>query len=541
MADNQKSKIKTYFEERKGILVFSILVMLITLIPYLVGFSSQGSNWRFTGFVIGVEDGNSYIAKMLSGAEGDWLFRSPYSAEIQKGVIAFLPYLLLGKLSSGPAQHEQLIALYQAFRFVGGLLAILASYDFLCLFIKKKKFQWWALVLVILGGGLGWILVLMNQRGFLGSLPLDFISPESFGFLGILGFPHLSVARALLLWGLVYYLDNPSSFLPGLIWLLMGFFQPMVTVIAWVIISVHTVLIIIINLIDGVGNKNFSRDIQKIYLKKAIIAIGLSSPIIIYTAFVFLSDPYLIGWNQQNALPSPHWLHYLIAYGIFFPITILGLKKIFADQPSAGTLLIGWVIILPILIYAPVETQRRLVEGIWVVIVIGFIGFFQNKAEFPIYAKSWSLLAFPSTLLLMIGAILSGLNPSAPLFRPIEEIDAYLFLASEATPNAVVLSSFETGNNLPAWAPVQVIMGHGPETIYLAKVKSKVNDFFDQDLQVTDCKDFLILNNIDYLFWGPSEFNTWNWDPDASDCLSNIYNQNGYSLYNVKTDLVKNE
>jgi len=81
--------------------------MGVTMLPYLLGYASQGDAWRFTGFVFGVEDGNSYIAKMLSGSAGAWLFRTPYTPEAQRGVLAFLPYILLGKLASPPGLHEQ--------------------------------------------------------------------------------------------------------------------------------------------------------------------------------------------------------------------------------------------------------------------------------------------------------------------------------------------------------------------------------------------------------------------------------------------------
>ena len=39
------------------------------------------------GFIFAVEDGNSYIAKMLSGVQGAWLFRTPYTSMQQGGVL----------------------------------------------------------------------------------------------------------------------------------------------------------------------------------------------------------------------------------------------------------------------------------------------------------------------------------------------------------------------------------------------------------------------------------------------------------------------
>lgn len=159
--------------------------MAVTTIPYLIGYASQGDEWQFTGFVFGVTDGNSYIAKMLSGANGDWLFRTPYTPYPQQGVLAFLPYLLLGKISAPPGQHLQLVSLFHIFRYSAGVLAILATYDFLSIFLKSTSVRRWGLAIAILGGGLGWVLVLIGRASVQGSLPLDFYSPESFGFLAI--------------------------------------------------------------------------------------------------------------------------------------------------------------------------------------------------------------------------------------------------------------------------------------------------------------------------------------------------------------------
>ena len=187
-------------------MVFAALVMLVTTLPYLLGYFTQGQTERFTGFVFGVEDGNSYIAKMVSGSYGDWLFRTPYTAYPQAGLFIYLPYLLLGKLAAPPGLHEQLVSLYHLFRFFAGMLAILASYDFLAYFIREIRLRRFGVALTCLGGGLGWLLVVLGRSNWLGSLPLDFYSPEAFGFLGLYGLPHIALARALLLWALLAYL-----------------------------------------------------------------------------------------------------------------------------------------------------------------------------------------------------------------------------------------------------------------------------------------------------------------------------------------------
>ena len=524
--------MKEYFSIRRKVIVFAAAVMAITMIPYLVGFAQQGDEWRYTGFVIGVEDGNSYIAKMLSGASGNWLFRSPHSAVEQRGVIAYLPYIVLGKLASGPAQHEQMVVLYHLARVVSGFFAILATYDFVSIYIKKSNLRWWALVLISLGGGLGWILVAFNQKDFFGSLPLEFISPESFGFLGIFGFPHLAAARALLLWGLTIFLKKEKGYLAGFLWLIMGFFQPMIVVIAWAIIGIYAVGVFLTRPINYKNHFGFNkRNVEKLF-RKVVQAISVSGPIVIYTAFIFLADPYFKAWTVQNSFLSPHFIHYLVAYGVVLPFTIAGIWKLIQSKMQESLLLSGWLIIFPLLIYAPVITQRRLAEGIWAVLIIGLICNYDDKEKIPAVVKGLILLLLPSTLFIFLGSILAIANPSVPIFRKIGEVKAYEFVAAETEKDAVVLSSFEIGNNLPAWAPVRVVMGHGPETIRLTEIKNQVNAYFNQE-SIEDCQTLFKEFRVSYLFWGPEEMKYWKADPEENNCLIRIYNNSDYSIYEI--------
>ena len=141
--------------DRRWFFSLLLVVVFITTLPYFVALSKQGTDWVFSGFFIGVEDGNSYLAKMLSGMAGSWLFKTPYTTQPQNGIIAFLPYLLLGKLVHPPAQHIQLIMLFQVFRWVGdfhlhvGYLSDLFAYswlkqnfDFLHSFLQHSAGAW---------------------------------------------------------------------------------------------------------------------------------------------------------------------------------------------------------------------------------------------------------------------------------------------------------------------------------------------------------------------------------------------------------------
>jgi hypothetical protein len=533
MADQAKMRLGSYLADRKVVLLFAVMVFLVTAVPYFLGYETQNADWTFTGFVVGVEDGNSYLAKMLSGAAGHWLFRSPHSAESQQGVVAYLPYLLLGKLSAPPAQHDQLVALYQLFRAGGVILVVLASYDFIALFVSDEKLRLWALGVISLGGGGGWILVLLQEKHFLGSLPLEFISPESFGFLGILGFPHLAVARALLLWGLVLYLTKTTGWTTGLLWLLMGFFQPMIVAVGWVVIGSH----LLITIIPVIVRNNLGSEVVKckhrIMLRNSLQVVAVSCPIFIYTAYSFITDPYLKALASQLIMPSPAFGHYLIAYGLYLPIAVYGIWLAYADAADRISLLAGWLLILPLLIYAPVAPQRRLAEGIWVVIIVAVLVFFENKGGVKVSGKIYLSLAFPSSMLLMAGAVLTALTLSKPQFRPADEVAAFIFISEQVAVDGVVLSAYETGNNLPAWAPVHVVLGHGPETVHRELLEDELGFFFSDRSSTKSQIQLLNDWTVGYLFWGPIEKMTWDWDPEGEDYLSKIYDSQGYAVYKV--------
>ncbi|TLN24302.1 hypothetical protein FDZ74_02965, partial [bacterium] len=279
-----------------GLALFTIL---ITSIPYLLGYARQGNDWVFSGFAFGVEDGNSYIAKMLSGQAGEWLFRTPYTTQPQNGFLAFLPYLLLGKLAGGSEIHPQLVTLFHLFRAGGILLYVFATYDFCRIFLRDERWQRWAVALATFGGGLGWVSILGLQTGGYEGLPLEFYSPESFGFLGVFGLPHLAAARALLLWGLAGFLSQPQarSFLHGLksgaTWLLLGFLQPLTIVSAWVVITagvgLHWVWLRLSRLDEAALAIEMEGWWRRLWTAAGMVLI--SSPMVLYNFLSFSRDP----------------------------------------------------------------------------------------------------------------------------------------------------------------------------------------------------------------------------------------------------------
>jgi len=528
------------------------------MLPYLLGYAVQGTNWRFTGFVFGVEDGNSYIAKMLSGTYGAWLFRTPYTAEPQNGALAYLPYLLLGKLAAPPGEHEQLVALFQIFRFAAGILAILATYDFLAIFVEERRIRRWGLILATVGGGLGWLLVLLGKSQMLGSMPLDFYSPESFGFLNLYGLPHLALARALLLWGFVIYL-SPGFFglLPfldhrilrvdlagvgiGFLWLLLGLAQPLTVVIGWAVLFAHLCTLGAYNAWRRWKGLEADWEQWRAYLWRSFWAVLVSSPLVIYTMGAFYLDPFLRSWTGQNLILSPHPLHYVLAYGLLVPFAIWGGIRLLKNNPVIGWFPVAWVLMLPVLAYAPINLQRRLPEGIWMAWIVLALSAFQglrpgNQAKRFRYFQLTTTLLFPSTLLLLSGGLMAAAHPAQPIFQPLNEVTLFETLDTQARPGEIVLSDFQSGNALPAWAPLRVVIGHGPESANLASLQPRVKAFYQVQTSDAERLKFLQTYHVRYVFWGPDERSLGAWNPQDAAYLSLVLQAGEYEVYEVLAD-----
>jgi hypothetical protein len=190
--------------EWRAVLVYAAALMLLTCIPYALAWLNAGDTQAFSGFLFGVDDGNSYIGKMRLGAQGLWDFRLFYTAEPHDSApLIFLPYIIPGQIThlfisdTDSALHGVLVGTYHFLRVVFGLFLILVIYRFIAAFLALPKTRFLALLLATIGGGLGWLAIIG------GELPPEFYIPEGFTFLILFSLPHLALARAFLLLGLL--------------------------------------------------------------------------------------------------------------------------------------------------------------------------------------------------------------------------------------------------------------------------------------------------------------------------------------------------
>lgn len=503
--------------EWRRVIVSSAVLMLILTVPYLVGWLAAGTEWGFGGFLFGADDGYSYLAKMRLGARGDWLFTIRYTAEPHDGVLLFLPYILLGQLtglavdSQSPDLPTALAIAFHTARVVFGFGLLLVSYRFVAVFLPRSGSRMLALVLIALGGGFGWLLSIIGLGDWLGSLPVDFFVPEGYSFLILFGLPHLALARSALLLGFLLLFralqqpDAPRAWrrdavLAGLSWAVMGLCVPFYVAVVYAVLGCW-----------GLAAWGRLRRFPWTLFWCAVTAALVASPILVYTGYVFLSNDVMSDWSAQNQLPSPHVLHYVLGYAVLAIPAAWGARwawhKGTTEAALPYLLLASWIVAAPLLVYLPINVQRRLAEGVIVPLsilaVAGLRLVFPHARQYKRARRGVLALTVPTALLLWLGGTFSALQPDRPLFRPAEELRAMDALNAAAPQDAIVLCAKETGNYLPARTDLVAYVGHGPETLNASEKEDRVEAFFAGELDNATAR--ALLDTVDYVFYGPLE------------------------------------
>ena len=533
------------------VLAFSALALAITSIPYALGAAMATESRVFGGFLYAVEDCYSYLAKMRQGAAGAWLFHIAYTPEPHPGAL-FVPFhLLLGKVAAlvpGGDLTAHMVWVYHTARVVCGLVLLLAVYRFLAEFTGQVAVRRLAWLMVTLGGGLGWLLIALGQPNWLGSPPLDLYLPEGFAFLALYGFPHIAAAQSLLLAGLLlllrawnsgygtrntqhaarftFHVPRPyrSVSLAGLAWLLMGLIVPFYVPVAWAVTGAAWL---------ALGLRQ-----RRLPWREGLLAGGaalVAAPIVVYSGWMFATNPVYATWAAQNQILSPHPLHYLAAYGA--PLVLAGLAARHAwREEKMGWLLLAWVGLAPVLAYLPFSLQRRLVAGVQVPLsLLAAMGAMPSR-HLAQRCLAIALLAtmLPTSLFLVASSSAWMFDTPPPAFREAAEVAALDWLSGQVQAEDVVLAAYDTGSYLPVRVVARVFLGHGLETVDAQEKEALLAHFFDGATDDARRQHLLAQYGVDYVFWGPAERALGGFDAGHVPYLKPLYSAGGTTVFEVR-------
>jgi hypothetical protein len=240
----------------------------------------------------------------------------------------------------------------------------------------------------------------------------------------------------------------------------------------------------------------------------------------------------------------------VLAYGLLVTCALIAVrwawKKVSLTRTTHITspfvLMMAWPLVVPILVYIPLNVQRRMAEAVLIPLaILAAVGLRFLKRQ-----PRWKRLGVPVTVLMCLGSFIFVLGVTAtalfniepPLYRPIAEGTALNWFNNYAPADSVVLASFSTGNVLPAFTNLRPYVGHGPETVKAIEKTATVDRFFADEMSADERRDLYNSVNIRYIFYGPLEQTLFKaestpaWQTDADK----IYDVDGYQIWEVVGD-----
>jgi len=517
-------------QEWRWAIAWAIIILIITSLPYLYGAMISTPTNQFGGFVIGVEDGHSYLAKMQQGRAGYWLFRLAYTPEPHRPEPFYLFYILLGKLAGLTSLPNMVV--FHLSRLLTVPAGLLAFYYFAAYFLETVKLRQLAQLIFGFTGGLGWLWLTLGGSNELGWMPVDLWVPDASFFLTALTFTHLPLAQGLLLLlsvtGLEFVRHGQKrvGFIAAGCGLLVSLIHP------------HSLPIISLILGLYLLQQNFRQRRQLAKGMGRLVLLTLPSlPYLLYAWVVFNRNPAFVAWRVQSQTFSPAPLHYLLGFGLTLILAGLGLALTWQPVNEKYRFLHVWVISVPILVYLPTTLQRRFLDGyqaplavlaaiglLWVVNRIGHR--FWQTAVVGLVLVVMSL----TNILLVAGAMATISQRPSPVFITAAQVDAAHWLG-QRTEQVVVLASYPVGNHLPTVTNVRTFVGHGLETIRSEEKQEQLKSFFDKS--TADTWRLALLNEfgIEYVYFGPVEQAIGDFSPDHAPYLQEVYSHGSVRIF----------
>jgi hypothetical protein len=176
-------------------------------------------------------------------------------------------------------------------------------------------------------------------------------------------------------------------------------------------------------------------------------------------------------------------------------------------------------------------------DGVWVALLaLLFYGLerLKNDTDRKKVSIVLSIILVPSSIFLLTGGIRTALVTNSPVYIPGSQAVAFEFLAEHVEDDSVVLTTYLTGNALPAWAPVRVVIGHGPESAGLEELQPAIERFYSPEMSEQERISLLTRYSVDYVFWEKDESD---WEFKETDYLQIIYEQEGEKIYQVRLQM----
>lgn len=531
----------------------ALVVTLLLQAPYWLGYQTAGDEKIYTGLLINVEDAN-YITIIERGREGAWMHSLRFTSEPDAPAYLYLFYLALGQLAR--LMGLDATTMWHLARALLTFSTFLLTFGFVGAFVVERAGQWVAFLLAILGAGFDWVAFPWEALERASATPVDLKMADAHLFHAALTFPHYLASIALLLilfWCAVRLVNDTLERNKALLLLAPGILANIGVALVYPFFMLLScgVLAAYLGLLTLRARRFRVR--ESVLLGVMIAAVV---PIGAYYALTLASSELLRVWSAQSQTLSPNPLHYVLTFAPYLLLAGLALwRQGLGDNRRA--FLWVWVFVVVVLVYAPLGTQRRFLQGVQVPLAIlatiGLLevalprvrkaGWFQQLAQRPNYSAGGieRLLVVLVVLVVSISSVIqwisavtetTGTQPY-PVFRPRGEVAAMDWLRGRAGTDDVILSAYFTGSYLPFRSGARVYLGHLYETVHFQDKQKAVDEFFAKATPDSAREKWLRKNEIRYVFYGRAERELGAFVPGNARYLEQVFENEDAVIYRV--------
>ena len=530
--------------------VTSLILMILTSIPYLFGALTAPTEKVFSGILYNVHDTAQYLSWMRE-AQTSLLIENRLTSEANPAIFFNLHWWLPGRLAGLLGLSS--IQIYHLYRLVAIPFCVGVIYWLCGLFLSNQRQRVFAFLLTLFMSGFGWIWVVHKYAMGLSDVafPSDIYTAPGNTFYTLLVSPHLTLSLGLTLWalGLAFQALRqqswPYALAAGGVSLVLGLGHIYDLVTVWAVLAAFVTLI---NLRDGLRQHG-----KTIALFSSIILVSVPAA----GYFGYISSNANPVWKQALAqydnldafTPDP--AHLLILMGLPLIVSILTYRGMLplTDQNERYLFIATWFLANLLIIYLPLRFRIMLLAGLqFPLALLTTRGLFEHiipwlagrwSGRLGSLARSWVpalmlILVLPANLYIFGWRMLDMHRHNYPFFLYKDDVAALQWLEVHAEREDIVLSSFTIGHYLPGLTGSRPFLSNAVMTINFAEKQELVSRFFANEATDAERCTFLTRYNIQYLIYGEAERALGDFDPTGSSLFNPIFMTERTGIYQVK-------
>jgi hypothetical protein len=529
-----------------------LTLVLLTTLPYIAAALRTPSGQVFSGVLSAYDDTFTYYAWMREGANGHLLMCNPFTSEPQRCEF-FLPlWGILGFISR--ITHIPIPVTFHIARLMAVLFLLVVARAVARTVMRARGRVQYSLWLYVLSGGVGWVVYALQNAGnlFAGAMPrgsADLNLPEAIAFRSVFSQVHFAVgvilvAAAINLFFRALVEKKPSR------GLLAGMLVSLLAV-------VHPYMVFVVSAVAGVAfiflpwlehKHETARETYYSTAKTAVALILGTLPGVAYAVYLSFSSEILREWLRVTDTFSPPPWEYALGFGIVGALAVVGYRLLWNQYVPYGRLLLIWAVVHAALLYAPMSIQRRFIEGLQLPLAIAAAAALywiahrafkgpaaaRNRRIFLISAVA---IASLTNVGFWVGQMVSrGAGSGATDPRRYLDSDltaAFDWLRTNAHADAVLFSSYLTGNVAPSMTGFRVFLGHYAQTLKSDEKGAQTTAFYSNAMNDETARKLFEEHRVRYVIYGPFERTvSSSFVPPA--WLSIAYNAGGVSVFEVR-------